>query len=122
MIRHLAAVGGVLALSFTPAHAPEHTDAAVYLGQMTTVDVRIYVRDRAADLGWVGKQWQCLHDLIHNESRWNMTADNPESTAYGLFQQLRVPVGTGLEKQTRLGPANCTPPQSATSRTIGSPM
>ena len=36
------------------------------------------------------KQYRCLVDLWHKESRWNFKADNPKSTAYGIPQLLRM--------------------------------
>lgn len=39
--------------------------------------------------GWGrGPQWDSLDWLIQHESSWNPTAQNPKSTAYGLFQFL----------------------------------
>lgn len=45
-------------------------------------------RTRAAERGWVGTEWRCLYSLIRGESAWNHQAQNPTSTAYGLFQFL----------------------------------
>lgn len=65
---------------------------------------RAYVRERASrDKGWTGRQWACLDALIHRESRWNPTADNKHSSAYGLFQQLRLDPSAPVSTQTRLG-------------------
>lgn len=36
-------------------------------------------------------EWACLNRLIYRESRWNPRANNPDSTAFGLFQLLRMP-------------------------------
>lgn len=38
--------------------------------------------------GWSGDQLQCLNEIVRLESRWNVKADNKDSTAYGLFQML----------------------------------
>lgn len=39
--------------------------------------------------GWdEGAEWEALNQLIGHESSWNPTAQNPSSTAYGLFQFL----------------------------------
>lgn len=64
---------------------------------------RSFVRSKAASRGWTGREWKCLDEIIHAESRWNPKADNPTSTAYGLFQQLKLNRKAGVEKQTRLG-------------------
>lgn len=42
----------------------------------------------AAGYGWTGSQWTALRNLVQNESGWNPSAQNPTSTAYGLFQFL----------------------------------
>lgn len=69
----------------------------------TPATSRSYVRRHAAMRGWTGREWRCLDELIHAESRWNHKADNPDSTAFGLFQQLKLNPKAGVEKQTRLG-------------------
>jgi len=48
------------------------------------------VSDRAAKYGWgsPSQQFNALSALIQKESSWNPTAQNPTSTAYGLFQFL----------------------------------
>ena len=35
------------------------------------------------------EQFYCLDQIIFKESRWNPKANNPRSTAYGLFQVLK---------------------------------
>jgi hypothetical protein len=51
--------------------------------------VRGIVQDVAAQRGWdTGTQWSALSTLISKESSWNPLADNPTSTAFGLFQFL----------------------------------
>lgn len=47
------------------------------------------VKAIAARYGWDGgDQWKALDALIQKESSWNPNAQNPHSTAYGLFQFL----------------------------------
>ena len=53
--------------------------------------------------GWNGQQWVCINELIDRESKWSNVADNPKSSAYGLFQMLKTPVGLPLEEQTKRG-------------------
>jgi len=36
------------------------------------------------------KQYRCLIQLWHKESRWSPVADNPKSTAFGIPQLLRM--------------------------------
>jgi SLT domain-containing protein/phage-related protein len=38
--------------------------------------------------GWTGNQLGALRELVNRESSWNPNAQNPTSTAYGLFQFL----------------------------------
>jgi hypothetical protein len=48
--------------------------------------------------GW-GQYWNDLDQLVSHESGWNPTAQNPTSTAYGLFQFLDSTwKGTGIAK------------------------
>ena len=35
------------------------------------------------------EQFYCLDEIVFKESRWNPKANNPRSTAYGLFQVLK---------------------------------
>lgn len=64
---------------------------------------RTYVQSKAQEKDWEGKQWSCLDELIFRESSWNLDASNPRSSAYGLFQILKLPTDTGLKEQTARG-------------------
>jgi tape measure domain-containing protein len=49
--------------------------------------------------GWIGGQWTALNSLIQGESGWRNTAQNPTSTAYGIFQFLNSTwAGVGATK------------------------
>lgn len=61
------------------------------------------VKTEAEEVGWTGQEWSCLKTLIHYESRWNHEADNPNSSAYGLFQILKTPENLTPEDQTDRG-------------------
>jgi hypothetical protein len=51
--------------------------------------VKDMVRQLAENVfGWTGNQWTALERLVQKESSWNPNAQNPTSTAYGLFQFL----------------------------------
>ena len=61
-------------------------------------------RMAARQYGWTGEQWRALDELVSRESGWNPQADNPTSTAYGLFQFLdstRENYGIGLNASPR---------------------
>jgi hypothetical protein len=62
--------------------------------------VKEIVRQVAAGYGWgTGPQWAALDWLIQHESSWNPTAQNPHSTAFGLYQFLDSTWGgTGIGK------------------------
>ena len=61
------------------------------------------VTSRASSRGYNNKQLKCLFELIERESRWDHKAKNPASTAYGLFQQLKLDPKASKQKQIRLG-------------------
>ncbi|MGO1173059.1 MAG: hypothetical protein ACTMKU_01995 [Actinomycetaceae bacterium] len=42
----------------------------------------------AADRGWTGSQWSCLDSVFTYESRWDPSAHNTSSGAYGIPQAL----------------------------------
>lgn len=44
--------------------------------------------------GWSGQQWDALYKLLMRESGFNPNAQNPTSTAYGIFQFLNSTWGT----------------------------
>jgi SLT domain-containing protein len=47
------------------------------------------VQQTAAQFGWgTGAEWAAIEYIVSHESGWNPTAQNPTSTAYGLFQFL----------------------------------
>ena len=48
-------------------------------------------------------EWKSLFTLWNRESRWDYTADNPHSTAYGIPQMLKMPKDTPMIKQIDLG-------------------
>jgi hypothetical protein len=82
----LAPISPVHAPSFdwTEAHA-ENVDYKAYAETMVTLEYQ-----------WANKEFICLSKLWGKESAWNPTADNPESTAYGIAQMLNEKSDNGL--------------------------
>lgn len=58
------------------------------------------LQKQATPRGWnTGANWSGLTNLVDHESGWNPNAQNPRSTAYGLFQFLNGTwAGTGIAK------------------------
>ena len=53
----------------------------------------------AGNYGWTGRQWTALYNLIMGESGFNPAAQNPTSSAYGIFQFLDATwAGVGARK------------------------
>ena len=62
-----------------------------------------YAQIAIREEGWNKKEWQSLLSLWTKESRWDHTADNPTSRAYGIPQIMGMPEDTPLFKQVDLG-------------------
>ena len=71
-----------------------------FVSNITGGSVQDIVRREAEKRGWgSGAQWNALSWIIGKESSWRPTAQNPKSTAYGLFQFLNSTwAGTGISK------------------------
>jgi TP901 family phage tail tape measure protein len=62
-------------------------------------DLRAMAREALAQKGFTPNQFGSLNNLIREESSWNPNAQNPDSTAYGLYQFLDSTwAGTGYQK------------------------
>ena len=59
--------------------------------------------EAAVSRGIRSTELKCLHELIWRESRFDPKAANPHSSAFGLFQQLKLDPNTGIDDQIRLG-------------------
>jgi hypothetical protein len=55
---------------------------------LTSQDPRTIARAMLADFGFGDDQFSCLDSLYMSESGWNIHADNPSSSAYGIPQAL----------------------------------
>lgn len=102
-------VACAIALTLHPANIGNASNAAVPSNMMTndaarllpdnSASTRTYVAARASRQGWTVHQWSCAVRLIQRESSWRVNAQNPHSTAYGLFQILNLRPGTPLALQ-----------------------
>ena len=83
-----------------PAPPARGTENAAHAGPSVGVsgNIQAIVNRIAEQYGWnSGAEWAALVDLVQRESSWNPQADNPTSTAYGLFQFLDSTwAGTGI--------------------------
>lgn len=62
-----------------------------------------YAFIKTKQVGWNKKEWEALLILWTKESRWDYTANNPTSSAYGIPQMLGMPEDTPLTEQVDLG-------------------
>lgn len=85
-----AQVGAVQgrALSGNTNVGPSQSSSVAPSVNASSSDLRAYVQSQLANYGWDSAEFTALERLINNESSWRATADNPTSTAYGLFQFL----------------------------------
>lgn len=64
---------------------------------------KLYAKQQVKKIGWSSREWESLLSLWTKESRWDPTADNPKSTAYGIPQILGMPEDTPITEQVDLG-------------------
>ena len=62
-----------------------------------------YAFMKIKQVGWNDQEWKSLLTLWSKESRWDYTANNPRSTAFGIPQILNMPEDTPLIQQVELG-------------------
>lgn len=60
-------------------------------------------RDKVLDLYGSNREWIALFTLWDRESRWDYTADNPRSSAFGIPQMLNLSPETPMQRQIELG-------------------
>jgi hypothetical protein len=59
--------------------------------------------EAAVSRGIRSTELKCLTELVGRESRFDPQAANPKSSAFGLFQQLKLDPSTPIHKQIKLG-------------------
>lgn len=103
----------VVFAGFWPQHAvatmlvvtpmkPECKEAKLTISQSKTLAKR-YAKMKVRLQGWNDREWKSLLLLWSKESRWDYTADNPKSTAYGIPQILGMSEDTTPTQQVDLG-------------------
>ena len=50
--------------------------------------IQEYAKEKVTEK-WSEHEWEAFNSIVHKESRWNNTAQNPNSTAHGLCQFLK---------------------------------
>jgi hypothetical protein len=83
----------------TPIPTPKTLSTAPKMPlDWTPESARKWVRGQAVSrYGFEG--WKCIDFIVFHESRWRHKADNPISTAYGLFQILDTNPAHGVPTQ-----------------------
>ena len=72
-----------------PVNIPPKPKTLAREAKNDQIAIKEQVRTIASEHGWGdGKQWEALDWIIQKESSWNPNAQNPKSTAFGLFQWL----------------------------------
>lgn len=96
-----------LTLAPTPLGVAATNDAALPVPvtkvKKVEIDPRTFTKQRASRSGWSYREWKCLDKIVWRESRWRLHAKNKHSSAYGLFQILKMKPGTPLQKQVEAG-------------------
>jgi Transglycosylase SLT domain len=86
---------GIYAWAESKLNAQDAGSTGPYSGAAGSPEVMAAIQTAAAKRGWgSGTQWDSLLKLIQGESGFNPNAQNPTSTAYGLFQFLNSTWGT----------------------------
>lgn len=76
-------------VTFSSPIVPLHSPSLENAEAEAVLEPREYARAFAlAEYEWADKQFTCLNRLWGKESAWNPSADNPESSAFGIAQML----------------------------------
>jgi len=70
------------------AAAPSQVQAIARTEDAADSDPKSIASALLGEFGWEGSQFGCLDSLWTRESGWNVHADNPSSSAYGIPQAL----------------------------------
>lgn len=80
-------VNNLLQLALSQGMSPASGGVAAAANVRPSGDIQRYARRSAREMFGRG-HWGELNNLVSQESSWSPSADNPTSTAYGLFQFL----------------------------------
>jgi hypothetical protein len=72
------------------------------IAQMKQVAKRI-TRERVLSMYQSNREWKALYKLWMKESKFDYTANNPHSSAYGIPQILKMDENTPMVRQIELG-------------------
>lgn len=70
-----------------PTPTPKPTDARTAAAQRASRN-RDLGQAMAAAAGWTGREWTCLNTLWQRESNWDHKAENANTGAYGIPQNI----------------------------------
>ena len=105
MVLTLATMIGIPIKAYTQhiQHDPKCFETGPNIWNKMTA--KTYARARMHDLHptWGRNEWKALVKLWGKESAWDATADNPNSTAYGIAQILNTKKGTPAPLQIERG-------------------
>ena len=79
----------------------EEAPPTVWTTYMSKVYARGYIQTEYPS--WGRAEWRALTKLWGKESAWSHTADNPDSSAYGIAQVLNTKPGTPAPLQIERG-------------------
>src|SRR5690606_9261952 len=79
---------GSMAATFAAARRGKTAGAPVHAADGDRGKLQQYAIGQLSRFGWSEREAAALIELVRRESGWNPTAQNPTSTAYGLFQFL----------------------------------
>jgi len=64
---------------------------------------KTYAHSQMYKMGWSNGEWKSLLKLWTRESRWDPSAKNPHSTAFGIAQMLNTPHDSTIIEQVNSG-------------------
>ena len=97
------AVGAVATVSQNVAVRVAHMKPCVPSLSYMKKSAKLYGRGKVIALYGSNYEWKALFTLWNRESRWDYTARNAHSSAFGIPQLLKLPHDTAMARQIDLG-------------------